>query len=191
MCRAQAGVKRAFDVLLAALALVVLSPLLAVIALIVKLDSPGPAFYNSRRLGLHGEQFTLYKFRTMYDKSPPRYLPDGSMVVEKHDTRVTRAGRFLRLGFDELPQLWNVLRGEMSLIGPRPDLPHALDLYQGEERLRLTMRPGLTGLAQVSGRVKIPWRERLALDIKYVRNYSLRLDLKIALLTLIEFVSPN
>jgi lipopolysaccharide/colanic/teichoic acid biosynthesis glycosyltransferase len=112
------------------------------------------------------------------------------MLVEKNDARVTRVGRFLRLGFDELPQLWNVLIGQMSLIGPRPDLPHALDLYQGDEALRLSVRPGLTGLAQVSGRTDIPWRERLAYDVQYVRNYSLGLDLRIALLTLVEFIPP-
>jgi lipopolysaccharide/colanic/teichoic acid biosynthesis glycosyltransferase len=158
--------------------------------LAIVLDSPGPVLYNSRRLGLNGKEFTLYKFRTMYCGSPPRYLPDGSMSVEKDDPRVTRVGRFLRLGFDELPQLWNVLRGEMSLVGPRPDLPHALGLYQSDEALRLTVRPGLTGLAQVSGRTDIPWRERLVYDVQYVRNYSLRLDLRIAFLTLAEFIVP-
>jgi lipopolysaccharide/colanic/teichoic acid biosynthesis glycosyltransferase len=190
MTRAQAAVKRSADVILSALGLILLSPVMVLIALAIVLDSSGPAFYNSQRLGLNGKEFTLYKFRTMYEESPPRYLPDGSMLVEKNDARVTRVGRFLRLGFDELPQLWNVLIGQMSLIGPRPDLPHALDLYQGDEALRLSVRPGLTGLAQVSGRTDIPWRERLAYDVQYVRNYSLGLDLRIALLTLVEFIPP-
>jgi undecaprenyl phosphate N,N'-diacetylbacillosamine 1-phosphate transferase len=186
----QGTIKRAIDVVAAALGLVLLLPFMAIIALAIKLDSQGPVLYNSRRLGLKGREFNLCKFRTMYHNALPRYQSDGSMLVEKADPRITRVGRFLRLGFDELPQLWNVLWGEMSLIGPRPDMPYALDLYRGEERLRLTVRPGLTGLAQVSGRTDIPWRERLEYDVQYVLRYSLMLDIKIALLTAIEFVPP-
>jgi lipopolysaccharide/colanic/teichoic acid biosynthesis glycosyltransferase len=190
MTRAQAVVKRSADVILSVLGLIFLSPVMVLIALAIVLGSSGSAFYHSQRLGLNGKEFTLHKFRTMYHQSPPRYLSDGSMLVEKNDPRVTRVGRFLRLGFDELPQLWNVLIGQMSLIGPRPDLPYALGLYQGDEALRLSVRPGLTGLAQVSGRTDIPWRERLAYDVQYVRNYSLGLDLRIAALTLVEFIPP-
>jgi len=132
----------------------------------------------------------MLKFRTMHLNSSPRYLPDGSMLVEPNDPRITRVGRVLRIGFDELPQLINVLKGDMSLVGPRPDLPYALDLYQGEENKRLLVRPGITGLAQVSGRTEIPWKERLAYDIEYVENWSLWLDLKTAVLTMVELIPP-
>ena len=186
----QAALKRTADVVASAVGLVVLSPLMALIAVAIRLDSPGPALYPSVRLGLGGREFKLYKFRSMRQGSPPRYQEDGSMLVEKRDARVTRVGRVLRVGLDELPQLWNVLRGHMSLVGPRPDLPYALDLYEGEERLRLTMRPGITGWAQVKGRTDIPWRDRLALDVEYVKNYSLRRDIWIAFATLVEFAPP-
>lgn len=170
--------------------LVILSPLLAAIGVAIRLDTPGPLLYLSRRLGLSGREFTLYKFRTMHEGAPPRYQADGSMLVEQRDPRVTRVGRVLRLGFDELPQLWNVLKGDMSIVGPRPDLPYALDLYTQEERVRLTMRPGITGYAQVKGRTDIPWRERLALDIEYIQRYSLWLDTWVAFATLVEFLPP-
>ena len=186
----QATTKRMIDSLVSVLGVVLLLPFMAIIALAIKLDSPGPVLYNSWRLGKNGKEFRLYKFRTMYVSAPPRYQPDGSMLVEKADPRITRVGRFLRLGFDELPQLWNVLRGDMSLIGPRPDMPYALDLYQGEEPLRLTVRPGITGLAQVSGRTDIAWRERLEYDVAYVKRYSLWIDLRIAVLTFAEFIPP-
>lgn len=182
--------KRSMDVVLSICGLILLAPFMALIALAIVLDSAGPVFYNTRRLGLRGKEFTLFKFRTMHRDAPPRYQADGSMLVERGDPRITRVGRLLRLGFDELPQLWNVLRGDMSLIGPRPDMPYALELYQGEERLRLTVRPGITGLAQVSGRTDIPWRERLRYDVEYVQNYSVWLDVRVALATLIEFVPP-
>lgn len=190
MTKSQALLKRSVDIVLSVVGLLFLSPVMLMIALAIIVDSKGPVLYNSRRLGLHGREFTLYKFRTMYQNSPARFQSDGSMLVEKKDPRVTRVGRLLRLGFDELPQLWNVLRGNMSIIGPRPDLPYALDLYQGKEWLRLTVRPGITGLAQVSGRTDIPWRERLKHDVAYVQNYSAWLDIKVAFATLIEFVPP-
>jgi undecaprenyl phosphate N,N'-diacetylbacillosamine 1-phosphate transferase len=186
----QATVKRGIDLLASAAGLVVLSPLLAVIAAAIRLDTPGSILYTSRRLGRGGREFALYKYRSMYQGSPSRYHEDGSMLVDKSDPRVTRVGRVLRVGFDELPQLWNVVRGEMSLIGPRPDLPYALDLYEGEESLRLRMRPGITGWAQVKGRTDIPWRDRLALDVEYVKTYSLRRDAWIAAATLVEFIPP-
>ena len=187
---AQAALKRAVDVVGAASGLLALSPLLALIAVAIRLDSPGPALYFSTRLGLRGREFKLYKFRSMRQGSPSRYHADGSMLVEKQDARVTRVGRVLRIGLDELPQLWNVLRGEMSIVGPRPDPPYALDLYEGEESLRLQMRPGITGWAQVKGRTDIPWRDRLALDVEYVKDYSCRRDAWIALATLVEFAPP-
>jgi len=170
--------------------IVLLAPLVVVIAILIKLDSTGPVFYLSRRIGRNGKPFTMYKFRSMYVNSSVLRNPDGSMRVDKKDQRVTRVGRVLRLGFDELPQLFNVLQGDMSLIGPRPDPPEALYHYRGEERRRLLVRPGLTGLAQVAGRTNIPWRERLKHDLEYLDHQSLWLDCKIALYTVFEFIPP-
>jgi lipopolysaccharide/colanic/teichoic acid biosynthesis glycosyltransferase len=132
----------------------------------------------------------MYKFRSMYMNSPVLRNLDGSMRVDKHDPRVTRVGRILRLGFDELPQLFNVLKGDMSLVGPRPDPLEALPYYQGEERRKFLIRPGITGLAQVTGRTDIPWRERLKYDLAYLDQQSVWLDFKIAFYTIFEFIPP-
>jgi lipopolysaccharide/colanic/teichoic acid biosynthesis glycosyltransferase len=186
----QAIIKRTMDVLGSFIGLLILAPIMGLLAIAIKIDSAGPVFYNTRRIGLNGKEFTLYKFRTMHFMAPPRFAPDGSMLVETNDPRITRVGKFLRLGFDELPQLWNILCGEMSIVGPRPDPPYVLKLYQGTESLRMMFRPGLTGLAQVRGRTDIPWRDRLAYDVQYIKNYSLLLDLKIIFLTFAEFLPP-
>lgn len=188
--RVEPPVKHATEAVVAGVALVALAPVFLLLASAVKLTSKGPVLYRSIRLGRAGRPFTVYKFRSMYVDSPPKVAPDGSFLVVNGDARVTPVGRFLRLGFDELPQLWNVVHGEMNLIGPRPDLPHALDLYEPEHRLRLAVRPGITGLAQVLGRTAIPWRERLALDVRYVQERSLAMDLRIFLATLSELVPP-
>ncbi|MGD2164527.1 MAG: sugar transferase [Anaerolineae bacterium] len=180
--------KRVIDIAVSLLALILLSPVMAFIALLVTVDSPGPVFYLSQRMGMHGRIFTMYKFRSMYAGSPVLRNPDGSVRVEGRDPRVTRVGRVLRVGFDELPQLVNVLKGDMSLIGPRPDPPEALPHYNEETRRKLTVRPGMTGLAQISGRTGIPWGERLEYDLEYVERQSLWLDTKIALYTTIEFI---
>lgn len=182
--------KRVIDIAVSLLGIVLLAPLMALIAILIKLDSPGPVFYLDERVGWHGEPFVMYKFRSMHVGSPVLRNPDGSLRVEKRDPRVTRVGRVLRLGFDELPQLFNVLKGDMGLIGPRPDPAEALPHYREEDRRRLLVRPGLTGLAQVSGRTDIPWRERLAYDLEYVEHQSLWLDCKIALCTVFEFIPP-
>jgi lipopolysaccharide/colanic/teichoic acid biosynthesis glycosyltransferase len=160
------------------------------IAILIKLDSPGPVLYLSERMGRNGRSFTMYKFRSMYVNSPVFCHPDGSLRVDKGDPRVTHVGRLLRVGLDELPQLFNVLKGDMSLIGPRPDPLEACSHYRAEDHRRLLVRPGITGLAQVAGRNDIPWRERLAYDIEYVEHQSAWLDCKIAFLTLSEFVPP-
>ena len=188
--RASDIVKRCLDIVLATLGLIVLSPTMGLIAFLIVWDSRGPILYIDERLGLNGKRFKLLKFRSMHWHSPPCYAPDGSMLIGENDPRVTRVGKFLRHGFDEFPQFWNVLRGEMSVVGPRPDLPYALELYQGEEVTRLTVRPGITGLAQVMGRTDIPWRERLAYDVDYVKRRSLWLDTQIIFLTIFEFVPP-
>lgn len=190
MTAGEAFVKRTIDVVVAAVALLLLLPLFPVIGVAVRLESPGPAFYIDERLGRGGRRFRVIKFRSMRAGSPPRFNPDGSMLVEAQDPRVTRLGRVLRLGFDELPQLWNVLVGDMSLVGPRPDPVWALEKYQPGDDVRLRVRPGITGLAQVLGRTSIPWRDRLEIDKRYLQEYSLFLDLKVMFLTVFELVPP-
>jgi lipopolysaccharide/colanic/teichoic acid biosynthesis glycosyltransferase len=162
------SVKTVFDRVLALCVLVTAAPLLGVLALAVRLDLGGPVLFRQRRPGLHGWPFTLLKFRTM--RAGPG--PDRE--------RLTRLGRFLRAtSLDELPELVNVLRGEMSLVGPRPLLLEYLDLYDAEEARRHEVRPGITGWAQVNGRNDVPWTERIALDVWYVDHWSLALDLRI------------
>lgn len=190
MTNFQRGVKRAIDISGAAIGLVVLSPLLLLIAIAVKLESPGSVFFIDNRLGLGGRRFRVVKFRSMRAGSPSRFNPDGSMLVEAADPRVTRVGRILRVGFDELPQLWNVLIGDMSIVGPRPDPVWALEKYAPGEEVRMQMRPGITGLAQVLGRTSIPWKDRLAIDRRYVAEYSLQLDFYVMLLTVFELFPP-
>jgi lipopolysaccharide/colanic/teichoic acid biosynthesis glycosyltransferase len=185
-----AVVKRAIDIGVSLVGLILLAPMMIIMAILIKLDSPGPVFYLSQRMGRNGRLFTLYKFRSMHVNSPVLRYPDGSMRVEKKDQRVTRIGRILRRGFDELPQLLNVLKGDMSLIGPRPDPLEAFSHYRGEEQQKLLVRPGITGLAQVTGRTDIPWRERLKYDIEYVERRSLWLDCRIAFYTIYEFIPP-
>jgi len=152
----------------AAAALVVLSPVLALLAVAVVVDSGRPVFFRQPRLGRDGRPFRMVKFRTMRPGAPAAFLPDGSTLVEASDPRVTRVGRILReTSLDELPQLLNVLRGEMSLVGPRPDLVEQRALYDGEDAHKLRVRPGITGLSQVSGRNGLPWRDRLKIDARY------------------------
>jgi lipopolysaccharide/colanic/teichoic acid biosynthesis glycosyltransferase len=182
--------KRTVDILVAVCGLILLAPAMALIAVLIKLDDPGPILYKSERMGRGGKPFTILKFRSMYQDSPPRHGPDGTLLVEENDSRVTRVGRVLRAGFDELPQLFNVLKGEMSLVGPRPDPPAARAMYQAGDERRLTVLPGLTGLVQVSGRTEVPWRDRIAYDIMYVEHRSWWLDLEIIFLTVLLFLPP-
>ncbi len=170
--------KRALDYTLAATGLVATSPLMIAIAAAIKLDSPGGALFAQERLGRDGKPFRLLKFRTMHP-APIRYNPDGSTRVDPGDQRVTRVGRYLRVALDELPQLLNVLRGEMSLIGPRPDMIRHRELYAPGEERKLEALPGLTGLSVVLGRNDIPWKQRIQIDIRYIDRWSLWLDLKI------------
>jgi undecaprenyl phosphate N,N'-diacetylbacillosamine 1-phosphate transferase len=169
----------------AAAALVVLSPVLALLAVAVVVDSGRPVFFRQPRLGRDGRPFRMVKFRTMRPGAPAAFLPDGSTLVEASDPRVTRVGRILReTSLDELPQLLNVLRGEMSLVGPRPDLVEQRALYDGEDAHKLRVRPGITGLSQVSGRNGLPWRDRLKIDARYAQSVSAGLDARIVLRTL-------
>jgi lipopolysaccharide/colanic/teichoic acid biosynthesis glycosyltransferase len=177
------AIKRALDYGLAAGGLLACAPAMAVIAAAVALDSPGGVFYRQDRLGRGGRPFRLLKFRTMRD-APIRYHPDGSTRIDPQDDRVTRVGRWLRGGADELPQLVNVLRGEMSLVGPRPEMVSQRALYTGEDELKLAALPGLTSLAVVLGRNDIPWKQRVAMDIRYIERWTLWLDLRILVMTL-------
>jgi len=175
----QLVIKRIFDVAGAAVALVLLAPLLAVIALAIWTTMGRPILFRQVRPGLHGRLFTIYKFRTMRNA----FRPDGTPLPDAE--RLTPLGRFLRrFSLDELPELWNVLRGDMSLIGPRPLLVEYLPRYTPEQARRHNMRPGITGLAQVMGRNALKFSERLAYDVYYVDHFSLLLDLKILALTL-------
>jgi lipopolysaccharide/colanic/teichoic acid biosynthesis glycosyltransferase len=170
--------KRILDVVTAAAGLVLLSPLLLVISLLVLADVGRPVFFRQRRPGLNGEPFELIKFRTMRDD------PEAGTGLEADGRRLTRFGRRLRAAsLDELPELWNVLRGEMSLVGPRPLLMQYLDRYTPEQARRHLVKPGLTGWAQVKGRNAISWDEKFACDNWYVDNRSMALDLKILLMT--------
>lgn len=196
-------VKRASDIAISALALAALAPVWMVIALLIKLDSRGPVFYRQERVGMDGRIFMFLKFRTMRANSddavhreylrkyiagrPDTNLGDGERPVYKlhDDPRVTQTGRVLRrLSLDELPQLLNVLRGDMSVVGPRPPIPYEVEAYELWHRKRLDMKPGVTGLWQVSGRNRLPFEEMVRLDLFYIENWSLRLDLRIILRTL-------
>ena len=168
---------RAVDAAAAGLGLAVASPILAAAAVAIKLGDRGPVFYRQRRVGLNGEEFQLVKLRTMEVGAERK---GAGLAVNEGDPRITRAGRLLRrLSIDELPQLWNVVRGDMSLIGPRPTLAYQVDRYTPRQRRRLEVRPGITGWAQIHGRAQLPWDERIELDVWYVEHRSPWLDLKI------------
>ncbi|MQW74761.1 exopolysaccharide biosynthesis polyprenyl glycosylphosphotransferase [Nocardioides sp. dk4132] len=185
------GLKAALDRLAGLALLGLAAPVLALLALVVRLDSPGPAFFRQVRVGRHGRPFTMYKLRTMTTdaevvRASIAHADQGAGVLFKihHDPRVTRAGRVLRrTSLDELPQLLNVLRGEMSLVGPRPALPDEVAAYDDRTRRRLAVRPGLTGLWQVSGRSDLGWEESVGLDLSYTDNVTLGRDLGICLRT--------
>jgi len=170
-------VNRAADLVVAGSALVVAAPLLAVSALAIKIEDGGPVFYAQRRVGREGGDFALLKLRTMV---PDAEGLGAGYAVDEGDPRITRVGRVLRrLSLDELPQLWNVVRGDMSVIGPRPTLRYQVERYDARQRRRLEVKPGITGWAQIHGRATLPWPERIELDVWYVEHRSPRLDLAI------------
>jgi len=172
----QLALKRVFDLVLSLLCLVVLAPVLALIALCISLDSPGDVFFKLRVAGRDGKPFDQWKFRTMIQNARDTA---HRFETSATDPRITRIGRFLRRwSLDELPQLWNILRGEMSLVGPRPAFLEVAQRYSPDQARRLQMRPGLTGLAQLQGRNLLPWEQRIVLDIAYIDRYSLWLDTK-------------
>ena len=169
--------KRALDLTLGGLALALAAPGLALAALLIRLESPGHPIYRQRRVGLDGRPFELYKLRTMV--SGAERIGSG-LAVDEGDARITRIGAWLRrYSVDELPNLLNVLAGEMSLVGPRPTVQVQVDQYTERQRGRLNVRPGITGWAQVNGRATLPWHERIELDLWYVEHASLRLDVRI------------
>jgi lipopolysaccharide/colanic/teichoic acid biosynthesis glycosyltransferase len=174
-------VSRALDAVLAAALLLVTSPLLALAAIAIRLESRGPVFYRQLRVGKDGEPFELWKLRTMV---PGAESMGAGIYVIEGDTRITRVGRLLRrFSLDELPNLVNVLKGEMAIVGPRPTVQEQVDRYTDRQRRRLEVKPGITGWAQINGRTSLPWPERIELDVWYVEHRSLRLDLRILLRT--------
>jgi len=188
--------KRAIDVLLGSVALVVLSPFMLVIAALIRLTSPGPAIFRQERCGLNGRRFTFYKFRSMWENADAmraslEHMSRRQLALKiPNDPRATPVGRWLRkFSIDEWPQLWNVLRGDMSLVGPRPAIPEEVDQYQRWQRRRLRMRPGLTCLWAVSGRDAVDFETWMKMDMEYIDNWSLALDWKILARTIPQVLS--
>jgi lipopolysaccharide/colanic/teichoic acid biosynthesis glycosyltransferase len=175
-------VKRALDLAIAVVALILTGPVMVVIAIAIRLEGGGAALLRQSRVGRDGEDFDLFKFRTMV--ADAHTIGAGWLVAER-DPRITRVGHALRKwSLDELPQVFNVLRGDMSIVGPRPTLRYQVDQYTPEQRRRLEVLPGITGWAQIQGRNSLRWQERIELDVWYVDHYSLRLDLLILARTL-------
>ena len=186
--------KRILDRVAAALLLVLLSPLLAAIALWILLDGGRPALLAQERVGKNGGRFRMLKFRTMVPNALElaHGLTDDPYGIVEDDPRIPRPGRFLRrTSLDELPQLWNLLAGQMSLVGPRPDLVEQVENYSERDRGRLAVEPGITGWSQVNGREQIGWPERIEQDLWYVEHWSLGLDLRILLRTLTQIARPE
>jgi lipopolysaccharide/colanic/teichoic acid biosynthesis glycosyltransferase len=170
-------VNRALDVAIAGAGLVAASPLLGLSAVAIKLEDRGPVLYRQTRVGKDGVDFELLKLRTMIVGAEKR---GAGFAVDKGDARITKVGRILRrLSLDELPQLWNVVRGDMSIIGPRPTLRYQVEQYDERQRHRLDVKPGITGWAQIHGRATLPWAERIELDLWYVRHRDWKTDLLI------------
>ena len=196
---ADAFLRRALDLTVTVFALLLLLPLLALIALLIRLDSPGPVLFIQRRVGKGGQEFPVYKFRSMFVDAEQRLDSvlagnerSGPVFKMRRDPRVTRVGRPLRrCSLDEVPQLLNVLRGEMSLVGPRPALPREVALYTPEQRGRLSVTPGLTGLWQVSGRAELSFEQAVALDLEYVRRQSVGLNVALILRTIPAVVTGH
>jgi lipopolysaccharide/colanic/teichoic acid biosynthesis glycosyltransferase len=169
--------KRAIDVVIAASGSLVTAPLVALLALAIRRESPGHPVYTQTRAGRDGEPFSIYKLRTMVSGAE---FTGAGLAIQEGDDRITRIGRFLRrYSLDELPNLWNVLRGEMSIVGPRPTLPVQVQQYDERQRGRLAVKPGITGWAQINGRASLPWPERIELDLWYVEHRTVALDLRI------------
>lgn len=193
-------IKRSFDIVFSLLALIILSPVFLIVGLIIKLDGPkGEVFFHQERVGVNGKLFKMYKFRSMYPDAEKRLEEikhlnevDGHMFKMKEDPRVTHIGKFIRAySIDELPQLLNVLKGDMSLIGPRPPLVREYEKYSKYDKKRLAIRPGITGLWQVSGRNSLSFDEMVALDLRYIRELSFTNDFKIFFKTIVVVIKKE
>lgn len=172
--------KRALDIAISLLALPFVGVAVAILAPFIYFEDKGPIFYNAPRMGKDYKPFTMYKLRSMKVNAPDLVMEDGSTYNGADDPRMTRVGAFMRkTSLDELPQFLNVLKGDMSLIGPRPDLERECELYEGDEGRKLEVRPGITGYAAVYGRNSLPWKQRLSLDVYYVDNVTFKLDAKV------------
>jgi lipopolysaccharide/colanic/teichoic acid biosynthesis glycosyltransferase len=168
---------RALDLVLGLLGSILSAPLVALLVVVIRLESPGSAIYCQTRVGRHGRQFQIFKLRTMVSGAE---FTGAGLPIAEGDDRITRMGRMLRrYSLDELPNLWNVVRGEMSIVGPRPTVQGQVDAYTERQRGRLAVKPGITGWAQVNGRASLPWPQRIDLDLWYVEHRSLALDLEI------------
>lgn len=181
-------VKRMFDLMASAIGIIAISPILLIIAIAIKVTSEGPILFKQERLGKDGKVFKIIKFRTMVINAEK--IGDGIRVKSESDSRITKVGKFLRAtSLDELPQLFNVIKGDMSLVGPRPPLtyhPYKYNDYSDEQKKRFNMRPGVTGLAQVTVRNSVSWDGRIPIDIEYVNNFNLLEDIKILILTVFK-----
>jgi len=178
--------KRSLDLIISTFVFILFFPLILLMAILIKFDSKGPIFFKQTRLGYKGTLFKIYKFRTMIDRA---WEKGTGLYVKNKDKRITRIGRFLRkYHLDELPQLINVIRGDMSLIGPRPTIPYHYDYYKDWEKVRTHVLPGITGWAQINGANKINWDERIKLDVWYVNNWSVKLDINIFFYSLIHLI---
>lgn len=178
------AIRRLADIIGSLLVIVVLVIVGPVLALAIKFETSGPVFFQCKRLGQFGRPFTMLKFRTMVHNAPEKFNIDGSRLVEQGDARITRLGALLRHGIDELPQVFSVLRGDLSFIGPRPDDLFATSMYRGSDWLKLSIKPGLTGLSQVSGRNSLPYKDRLIYDAYYAVQGNLWIDIRIVIRTL-------
>ena len=185
MRRVNQILKSIFDYIVAGISLILLLPIFIIIGILIKIYSKGPIFFKQERLGKNGKVFKIYKFRTMVDNAIN--LGKG-LSIQKNDSRITKIGNFLRkTSLDELPQFINILRGEMSFVGPRPPVPYhpyKYENYTNQKRKRFLMRPGVTGLAQISGRNNLTWDERIEFDIKYIDKFNFFYDMKILLKTI-------
>jgi lipopolysaccharide/colanic/teichoic acid biosynthesis glycosyltransferase len=169
--------RRALDLALGLMGSVLAAPVVAVLAVAIRLESAGDPIYRQIRVGKHGRQFEIFKLRTMVSGAE---FQGAGLAIAEGDDRITRIGRALRrYSFDELPNLWNVVRGEMSIVGPRPTVPEQVDAYTERQRGRLAVKPGITGWAQVNGRASLPWSQRIDLDLWYVEHRTIALDLAI------------
>lgn len=198
MRKLQYGLKRVLDFLCSLVLIVVLSPLLLIIAVLVKISSPGKVVFTQERMGKNQKRFNIYKFRTMRNPPEGTYSVDGVLhkpngdILEPSSTRITKIGSILRkTSLDELMQLFNILNGTMSFVGPRPTLPYQAENYTEEQKRRFNMKPGVTGLAQVCGRNSLTWTEKIAYDIQYIDNFSLWQDVKILFKTVAVVLKRN